>query len=44
MPERAQLRGYPLLRLGVEGNGKLKQKCSVSAAANSDARPPSQRS
>jgi hypothetical protein len=27
MPEPAQLRGYPLLRLGVEGNGKLKQKC-----------------
>ena len=27
MPEPAQLRGYPLLRLGVEGGGKLKQRC-----------------
>jgi hypothetical protein len=26
MPEPAQLRGYPLLRLGVEGDGK-KQRC-----------------
>jgi len=41
MPEPAQLWGLPLLKLGVEGGGK---KQRGSAAANADARLPSQRS
>jgi hypothetical protein len=31
MPEPAQLPGYPLLRLGVEGGAKLKQRCQRSS-------------
>jgi hypothetical protein len=31
MPEPAQLPGDPLLRLGVEGGGKLKQRCQRSS-------------
>jgi hypothetical protein len=31
MPEPAQLPGYPLLKLGVEGGAKLKQRCQRSS-------------